>query len=132
MGNSSPPSLRNPPRPDAIVAGLGLVNRRELCGLLALLETIGSVELARGALDVVQEKLGRQVSGLSERLNGRAEALFADEISDDTIRHMLWMALVQALDVPSVFPLSTRKVTEASAAMAVRAADVLSPMGVVA
>lgn len=128
LQDSAAPSLSTPPRPDAIIAGLGLVERHGLCGLLALLETLGSIELARGAVDVVQEKLGRQVSGLSERLNRRAEALSAEGMSEDVLRHRLWLALVQALNVPSVLPLSTRKLNEASAAIAVRAADVLSPM----
>lgn len=117
----------SPLRHDAIVAGLGLVSRKELCGLLALLETIGSVELARGAVETVQEKLGKQVAGLSDRLNRRAEMLLVEDTPDDVLRHRLWVGLVHALDARSVLPLSTRSMREASAALAIRAAEVLSP-----
>lgn len=129
MASQNLPTVSGPPplRHDAIGAGLGILGRKELCGLLALLETIGSVELARGAVEAVQEKLGKEVAGLSDRLKRRAEALCAESIPDDVLRHRLWIGLVQALDVRSVLPLSTRSLREAAAAVAVRAAETLSP-----
>lgn len=121
------PALQ-PVTPDAIAAGIGVMKRRELCGLLALLEVTAALEIAKGAVAVVQEKLGRDFRDLSTRLKQRAEGIEESKIPDDSLRHRLWTEVSRALGVASLLPLSSRSMREASAAIAVGAAEILSPL----
>lgn len=125
--SSTPIELIQPVSPHAIAAGLGLMDRRDLCGMLALLEVTSAIEIARGAVDLVQRTVGREIPSMASRLKERAEVLWKGDLPDDALRHKLWTEVTTALGNPNLLPLSTRKVREASAATAVRAAEVLSP-----
>lgn len=113
--------------PSAIAAGLGLAERRELCGLLALLEVTGVVSLAKGALDAVQLKLGRDLPDMAKRLQMRAEELANGPSPLEALRHRVWSELTMALGIGPALPLSSRKMHETAAAMGVASAELLSP-----
>lgn len=113
--------------PAAISAGLGLADRSEICGLLALLEVTSVVSLAKGAFDTVQSKLGRDLPDMATRLKARAAALGNGVAPTEALRHKLWFELTTALGIGPVLPLSSRKMRETAAAIGVKSAELLSP-----
>lgn len=113
--------------PAAIAAGIGLSERDEICGLLALLEIGGAVSLAKGALDAAQIKLGRDLPDMATRLQVRAKELDNCPAPVEALRHKLWFELTTVLGVGPVLPLSARKMHETTAAIGVVAAELLLP-----
>ncbi len=116
-----------PVSPEAVAAGLGLASREEISGLLALLEVTSAINLAKGAVDEVRRKLGSDLPGMSEEVRRRAEAIRDGGVPSGVLRHRLWTIMCDALGIDAVFPLSTRRTREATAAIGVRAAQILSP-----
>jgi hypothetical protein len=119
MKDSIPPSPVSQVTPDCIAAGIGLADRRELCGLLALFDATGAVQLAQGALSAAQRKLGIEASEASARLGRVAEELHNSSLPTDALRHRLWFEIASSLGVDAPLPLSVRRMREAASAVGV-------------
>ena len=114
-------------KPHLIASGLGLSGRKELCGLLALFEAAGLMNVGIGAAKDLVKSLGAEVEAKAERIASIASELEASNSSDDELRHMLWLRLQNGLGVGTVFSLSERQTTEISSALGVMSSRVLSP-----
>ena len=114
-------------RPDLIASGLGLASRQELCFLIALLETVGIVEAARGVGEDLVSRLGTEFESLAERLARASNEMERSPVSLEILRHRLWKALVDALDTRQMLPLSERRLAEEACALGVMTSKVLSP-----
>lgn len=113
--------------PENIAAGIGLADRREICGLLALLEISGTAEIVKGLAVAAQSKLMKTQSANSDRLVQISEALLDSSCSTDALRFRLWCEISRLLGLPDRIPLSMRNIRGAASAMAVRAAEILKP-----
>lgn len=113
--------------PTAIAAGLGLADRREICGFLAMLEAAGTIEILKGLATAVQDKLRKPAGPVADQVVLTSAGLFKSTTSDEALRHRLWFELCQALDLPAQLPLSSRKTHVDVAAMGHRVAEVLKP-----
>lgn len=113
--------------PEAIAIAIGVAERREICGLLALLEAANALEMIKSLASSAQEKLGWIPPRTEERVAAESARLFAGLQSTQILRHRLWAEIAQALDMPEQPPLSLRKIRSAAAAMGLRAAEVLKP-----
>jgi hypothetical protein len=113
--------------PANIAAGVGLADRREICGLLALLEISGTAEVLKGLASAAQSKLLKTQANASDRLALISEKLLNGKSSTDALRLQLWFEVSQILGLPDRIPLSMRGIQSAAAAMGVRAAEILKP-----
>mgnify|MGYP001291989218 CR=1 FL=1 len=113
--------------PVNIAAGVGLADRREICGLLALLDASGTVEILKGLAVAVQEKLRTSPTNDDSQVARIAKDLFDSLASTDALRIRLWFEITRALDLPDTLPLSMRTVRNDAAAIAVRSAGILRP-----
>ena len=96
--------------PDCILAGLGELDRKELAGMIALLENAKFLALAVEFAEKAGSKLKLPVR--SERFAARVSAA-ADKINDSTdetnsLRHHLWCMLRKGVDLDVSLPLATR------------------------
>jgi hypothetical protein len=117
------------PRPSAaaILAGIGLLERRELAAFIALLEAGGTVQLAKGAVKDVARRLRLMGDDGASGVLTLAAQLEMSGHCDDVLRHRLWVALSTALVIPTdITPYSTRSAKLSAAALAVRASERLS------
>jgi hypothetical protein len=114
-------------RPDLIASGIGLASRQELCGLIALLNAAGVVEVARGAGENLASRLGAEINGVEVRMVEMAGTLDRSTVSNEVLRHKLWHGLVRALDTRCILPLSEKRMAEEASALGVMASRVLSP-----
>ncbi|WP_425044640.1 hypothetical protein [Primorskyibacter sp. S87] len=111
----------------SILSGLGSLNREEICTFLAILEGIGAISLAKGALEDVGKRM-KLVDGTSVSSIDQAKQRLMDApTSDAVLRHRLWVRLAEALMVPTTVPLSNRSARRAAASLAVRASERLTP-----
>lgn len=113
--------------PANIAAGIGLADRSEICGLLALLALSGTSEIVKGLVTAAHEKLTKAEVDDVDRLARISTEFLNGPRSTDALRTQLWLELAQALGLPDRLPLSTRNIRSAAAAMAVRAAEILKP-----
>lgn len=125
MLNQSPPPAHIVPT--AIAAGLGLADRREICGLLAVLEASATMELLKSFATTAQDKLRRTAAPVVDQVVLTTDSLDNSAASTDALRHRLWFELCQALGLPMQLPLSSRKIRSDTMAMGMRAAEVLKP-----
>lgn len=132
---------RSPPRPPAasqplpvpprlVLAGLATLQRQELCDSLAILEQLSSVRLATDSIGNVLGKLSRQSPhpepAFKRRVQQAAEAHRRSECPDAHLRLLLWVALLDAIGLPRLVPLSTATADRRSAEVASRTAQELS------
>ncbi|PCH75202.1 MAG: hypothetical protein COC12_01620 [Rhodobacteraceae bacterium] len=111
----------------AILSGLGALQRPEICSFLAWLEEIGSVFLAKGAVEDLGKFLKIVDDDAADPLDAAIRRLMDSSDSDALLRHRLWIRLSDALAVPSMVPLSSKSARKAAAALAVRASERLTP-----
>ncbi|WGD29867.1 hypothetical protein AncyloWKF20_19270 [Ancylobacter sp. WKF20] len=102
---------------------MGLADRKEICGLLAILEVTSAIQLARGTLADVTRRLGIDTAEASVRVTQIAESLSESPTPTDALRHRLWMEFGDALGATVPLPLSVRRTREAASAMGVLAAE---------
>lgn len=119
-------------RPDqitavSILAGIGSLNRRELCSLVALMECITALGLAQGAVEDLVKRLRVVKAGGGRDLEDQVEALERSALTTSVLRHRLLTHLAKAFGVPLGAPLSGRSAAQMAAALAVRASERLSP-----
>ncbi len=117
--------------PWTIFSGLGAVDRRELCNLIASFEatTLVSMSMDR-ASDVLsrfqKEDYSSDTTAFAHRLKVAADNLFASDVSDRALRIRLWVRIAEALDQDPTFPLSFRRANSVGAGVAYKAAAVIA------
>lgn len=127
-GQSTGGNLYVPPW--TILAGLGAIDRRELCNLLASFEatTLLAMSVDR-ATDILArfQKTGSDsdTTAFARRLNTAAEALFTSPSTDRAFRIRLWTRLSEAVELDPALPLSKRSANTRGAGMAYKAAAVI-------
>ncbi|OLP54984.1 hypothetical protein BJF92_13735 [Rhizobium rhizosphaerae] len=114
-----------------IFAGLGALDRRELCNLIASFEatTLLSMSMARVSDMVARfQKDARETEtkAFARRLEETADALFSSTSTDRALRVRLWTRMADALDIDTVLPLSTRKASAVGAGAAFKAAAIMA------
>ncbi|MGO7922116.1 hypothetical protein ACC755_23460 [Rhizobium ruizarguesonis] len=117
--------------PWTILAGLGALDRHELCHLIASFE---ATTLLSMSMDRVTDVLSRiqndgQTSGtttFARRLKEASNNLFVSELSDRALRVRLWVRIAEALDVDTTLPLSSRRANSVGAVVAYRAASLMA------
>lgn len=117
--------------PWTIFAGLGALDRRELCNLIASFE---ATTLLSMSMDRVSDVLSRfqkdgettETTAFARRLKDAADALVVSEASERALRIRLWVRVAEALDLDALLPLSTRTANSAGAGVAVKAAAILA------
>ncbi|WP_132605717.1 hypothetical protein [Rhodovulum adriaticum] len=115
-------------RPIDILSGLGVLERAEMCQIIALLECVDGLFLAKGAVEGIGAKLGLAADAAAERLQAAQNDLAGSSASDAALRFRLWSRLTEAVALPSVIPsLSGKSATRSASAFAVRASERLTP-----
>ncbi|WP_281968663.1 hypothetical protein [Roseovarius nanhaiticus] len=98
-----------------------------MCQIIALLECVDGLFLAKGAVAGVGAKLGLERDTTAKRLLAVQNDLVRSSATDAALRFRLWSRLTEALTLPSVAPLSAKSATRSASALAVRAAERLTP-----
>lgn len=113
--------------PLAILAGIGSLDRRSLCTLIATLEAADMTSVAAEAVRLPAGKLGFEIKQMADAANEAGDALSSSDHEDHALRHRLWRRICDALNVKGVAPLSSQTARENSAALALRTSERLSP-----
>ena len=113
--------------PVAVLAGIGILDRRSLCTLIAILEKASMISIAAEAVRVPAGKLGVEIKQMADAANDAAEAFFRSDQNDHVLRHRLWRRINDFLNIKDVAPLSSHTARENSAALALRTSERLSP-----
>lgn len=111
----------------SILAGIGSLERRELCSLIALMESINALKLAKGAVEDVGKRIRILRAEGGRDLEEHVRELETSWLTTSVLRHRLLTHLATALGVPPIPPLSGRSATQMAAALAVRASERLTP-----
>ena len=113
--------------PASIAAGIGLADRQEICGLLALLEVSGITETIKGLAETAHHKLRPDTAPESSRFARSSEALLQGPVCTDALKHRLWVELSRLLGTEGPLPFSVRRLRQDASAIGFRAAEVLKP-----
>ena len=113
--------------PAAILAGIGRLERRSLCTLIATLEEAGIISIAAEAVRRPAGKLRIEIKQMADAVNDAAKTLMESDQRDHVLRHRLWRRMNDALNVEDVAPLSSQTARENAAALALRTSERLSP-----
>ncbi|WP_144431706.1 hypothetical protein [Jannaschia seosinensis] len=114
-------------RPIDILSGLGNLERAEMCHIIALIECVDGLFLAKGAVAGVGAKLGLDSNQAATHLKAAQADLVKSAACDGALRFRLWSRLSDALALPSAPPLSQKSCTRSASAFAVRASERLTP-----
>lgn len=115
-------------RPIDILSGLGVLERAEMCQIIALIECVDALFLAKGAVEGIGAKLGLAADAAAERLQAAQNDLAGSSASDAALRFRLWSRLTEAMALPWVVPsLSEKSATRSASAFAVRASERMTP-----
>ena len=114
-------------RPIDILSGLGGLDRAEMCQMIALIECVDGLFLAKGAAAGVGAKLGIEVDVAAAKLQGAQDKLSSSSSSDGVLRFRLWTKLSESLALPFDPPFSAKSATRAASAFAVRSSERLTP-----
>ncbi|WP_104494454.1 PDDEXK-like family protein [Paracoccus denitrificans] len=115
------------PSPRHIAAGLGDASRQEICGLLALLDVARLTKIAGAMGEAARRKLVSDDKPAADRVTVFANDLMEGHLPTDALRARLWLSVKHGLGLPGLYPLSTRRLEEEAAAIAVRASEILAP-----
>ena len=113
--------------PLAVLAGIGSLDRRSLCTLIASLERVDMISIAAESIRLPAGKLGIEIEHMAVAANEAAEALSKSDHKDHVLRHRLWRRINDSLKIEDAAPLSSRTARENSAALALRTSERLSP-----
>jgi hypothetical protein len=117
--------------PWTIFAGLGGLERRELCNLIANFE---ATTLLSMSLDRVTDLAARfqknerdgEMNAFARRLSDAADLLFDSATLDRALRIRLWVKIAEALGLDPVLPLSPRRANSIGASVAYKAAAIMA------
>ncbi|MBK0329042.1 hypothetical protein I5535_17325 [Rhodobacteraceae bacterium F11138] len=110
-----------------ILVGLGTLERVEICQIIALVECVDGLFLAKGAVAGVTAKLGLEMDAAADRVRALQDDLAGCSATDAALRFRLWSRLTEAMALPSAAPLSTKSATRSASAFAVRVSERLTP-----
>ncbi|MDE2790498.1 MAG: hypothetical protein OXI81_08760 [Paracoccaceae bacterium] len=113
--------------PAAILAGIGSLDRRSLCALIATLEKANMISIAGESVRDTASKLRIEIKQMADAADEAAEALYGSNQKDHMLRHRLWRRINDALTIKDVAPFSSQTARENSAALALRTSEWLSP-----
>lgn len=119
--------LHAAPSPHHIAAGLGDASRQEICGLLAVLDAARLSKIAAAMGKAARRKLVSDSQPAADHVTAFAKALMSEPLPTDALRAKLWLGLKDGLGLPGLYPLSKRRLEEETAAIAVRASEILAP-----
>ena len=85
--------------PVSVLAGIGSLERRSLCTLIATLEKADMVSVAAEAIRLSAGKLGVEIKQMAEAASEAAEALFLSDQRDHALRHRLWRRINDSLNI---------------------------------
>lgn len=113
--------------PWTILAGLGALDRRDMCDLLASFESTTlfamTVDRATDLVSRFQKADGdSEVTSFARRLKEVSLTLFSSNTSDRALRIRLWVRMTEAFELDQALPLSSRTAESQCAAMAFRSA----------
>jgi hypothetical protein len=117
--------------PWTIFAGLGALDRREICNLIASFEatTLLSMSIDRVS-DIVARFQGSgrdgEMNAFARRLKEAADKLFASTALERELRIRLWSNMAEALGLGATLPLSTKRANSIGAAAAFKAANIMA------
>lgn len=120
--------------PRTILAGLGALDRRDMCDLLASFEATTfvamTVDRATDLVSRFQKAEGdSDVTFFARRLTEASQTLFSSTASDRALRIRLWVRMMEAFELDPALPLSSRTAESQCAAMAFKsAATIGSPV----
>lgn len=113
--------------PWTILAGLGALDRRDMCDLLASFEATTlvamTVDRANDLMSRFQKAEGNNdVTSFARRLKDASQTLFSSTSSDRALRIRLWVRMAEAFELDEALPLSSRTAESQCAAMAFKSA----------
>lgn len=122
-------NIATPPivRPADVLSGLGVLERAEMCQIIALIECVDGLFLTKGAVADVGAKLGLEMGAAAKRLEAFQNDLVRSAVSDAALRLRLWSRLTEAMALPSGVPFSEKTAKRSACAFAVRASERLTP-----
>lgn len=116
--------------PWTILSGLGSLDRREMCDLLAVFDDAGIINIIsdrvadliknRGSLETIQSD-----TAFHQRLKQTSEKTYRSATTDASLRLRLWTSLYSSFELESALPLSSRTANFRAAELAQASADVL-------
>ncbi len=118
--------------PQTILSGLGTLNRREMCDILALFEDTTLLKRVSEKINAIVDK-GRGIESLNrdyafEQLgNVSSDQIERSKATNRALRFQLWCAYRSAFDLDVAVPLSTRIANTSAAELAQCVADYLHP-----
>lgn len=116
--------------PWTIFAGLGALDRRELCNLIASFEatTLLSMSMDRVSDIVARFQSGRdgEMNAFAKRLKEAADYLFVSKALERELRIRLWGNMAEALGLSAALPLSTKRANSIGAGVAFKAASIIA------
>jgi hypothetical protein len=110
--------------PSTIIAGLGTLDREEICDLLAIFQDTGLMNLARDRFADVASAIGKRKkpeekeAAFKKRLAETSANLSSSAGTDGLLRLRLWAALKDTFDGATCLPLSVRAAAPAAADLA--------------
>lgn len=116
--------------PWTIFSGLGALDRRDVCNLIAIFETttLLSMSMDRASDILVRLQKGGQssdVTAFASRLKDAADNLFVSKVDTPALRIRLWGRISEALDMDATLPLSSQKANTVGAAICLKTAAIL-------
>lgn len=87
-------------RPVDILVGLGTLGRSEMCQIIALLECVDGLFLAKGAVAGMGAKLGLETDAAAERLEVVQNKLANSSATNAALRFRLWSRMTEATPLP--------------------------------
>ncbi|MGO6984298.1 hypothetical protein [Rhizobium leguminosarum] len=117
--------------PWTIFAGLGALDRRELCNLIASFEATTLLSMSMDRITDVVSRFHKNArdadtNAFTRRLKEAADVLFVSGTSERALRIRLWARMAEAFDLDMSLPLSTRKADLIGAGVAFKAAAVIA------
>ncbi len=115
--------------PDCILAGLGSLERSELAGMIALIESAKLLNLAENLARKAGSKLKLPFKEKELKDEVSAVAREIDESTYETglLRHRLWCRLQDGFGIAYSLPLSTRSARKESVKISHKVSEKLSP-----
>lgn len=117
--------------PWTIFAGLGALDRRDLCNLIASFEATTLLSMSIDQLKNVSARFrtrGREseMNAFARRMKETADKLWESTISDRALRIRLWVRLADALKLDVAPPLSSKRANAIGAGAAFKAAEIMA------
>lgn len=116
--------------PWTIFSGLGALDRRDLCNLIASFETTTLLSMSIDRLSDLLSRIQKSgqssdVTTFARRLKEAADTLFVSKLDTPALRIRLWAKIAEALDIDAMLPLSSKKANSVGAGISLKAAAIL-------